>query len=95
MGATAEEENPMKNGTPRRAKEPTLDANTAYRKQLQMAKDQLMALTHHLEMRDEARQKPGSLVLWDQVGSIIHVNEILTEIREFLGIPTDERPVQR
>jgi len=63
------------------------DAQAEYRKELQRVQDQLLALTNHLENRDHERQMRGTPVRWDQVGSLIHVNELLSEIFEFLEIP--------
>jgi hypothetical protein len=54
------------------------DAQAAYRKQLQIAKDRLMTLSHAIELLDLARQN-GAPVLWNQVGDITH------NLCEFLG----------
>jgi hypothetical protein len=63
------------------------DAQAEYRKELQRVQDQILALTNRLEARDHERQMARTPVRWDQVGSLIHVNELLREIFEFLEIP--------
>jgi hypothetical protein len=64
------------------------DVQAEYQKQLQIAKDRLMALAHHIEVMDEARHaRRHALVDPTLVGDIVRVNELLLEICRFLEIP--------